>query len=476
MLRTTFVICAALLSVSLTTVVADDVQKPNIILINCDDLGYGDIGCMGSVKHRTPNIDQLSVDGLTLTDFYVTSGVCTPSRSSLMTGCYPKRTGMHTNGENKWVLFPGNRQGLNPGEVTIAEQLKQAGYVTAIIGKWHLGDQPEFLPTRQGFDTWFGIPYSNDMGVGNGRRNYPPLPLMRNEQVIEEEPDQSQLTKRYTAETVGFIEANKDQPFFIYLPHTFPHVPLFASDEFKGKSANGIYGDAVEEIDWSVGQIVHALRQRNLEQNTLVIFTSDNGAAQKWGGRNLPLKGFKGSTWEGGMRVPCLMKWPAAIPAGTVSREIVSTLDIMPTISAIVGQPLPDDRKIDGYDVSALLRNPLEETSPRQTMFYYYREHLCAVRHENFKLHVRPAKAGEVKSFEPLLFNLANDIGETRSIAEEEPEVVTELMILLDECRKDLGDGSEPGAHTRPPGRVEQPRTLTQRPADEQQQPNAKSK
>ena len=464
MILKVFALLALLISYCVT---ANAAQHPNVIIIYCDDLGYGDIGCFGSTKHRTPNIDQLSSEGLTLTNFYVTSGVCTPSRSSLMTGCYPKRIGMHQNEKGGWVLFPGNQQGLNPQETTIAEVLKQAGYATKIVGKWHLGDQPEFLPTRQGFDSYFGIPFSNDMGYWIPERNYPPLPLMRDESVIEQEPDQSQLTKRYTEEAISFVENNQSNSFFLYWPHTFPHVPLYASDAFKGKSENGIYGDAVEEIDWSVGELTKALKRLNLEKNTFVIFTSDNGAAQRWGGSNGRLKGYKGSTWEGGMRVPCIMKWPATIPAGTVSRDIASTLDILPTLANIVGQKLPDDRIIDGLDLSPMLANPLEVNSPRDTMYYYYQSHLCAVRHENWKLHVRPSKANVGPNYQPELYNLENDMGETRSVYDEHPEVVYRLTELIEFCRKDLGDGNLPGKNTREPGFVKEPQTLTVKPTTE---------
>ncbi|TWT60311.1 sulfatase family protein [Rubinisphaera italica] len=459
-----FAVLALLISTCMT---ADAARKPNVIIIYCDDLGYGDIGCFGSDKHRTPNIDQLSSEGLTLTNFYVTSGVCTPSRSSLMTGCYPKRIGMHQNEKGGWVLFPGNHQGLNPQETTIAEVLKQAGYATKIVGKWHLGDQPEFLPTRQGFDSYFGIPFSNDMGYWIPKRNYPPLPLMRDESVIEQEPDQSQLTKRYTEEAISFLENHQSDAFFLYWPHTFPHVPLYASQAFKGKSKNGDYGDAVEEIDWSVGELSEALKRLELEKNTLVIFTSDNGAAQRWGGSNGPLRGYKGSTWEGGMRVPCIMKWPATIPAGTVSREIVSTLDILPTLASIVGQKLPENRIIDGLDLSQMLANPLEISSPRDTMYYYYKSDLCAVRHENWKLHVRPSKANAGQNYQPELYNLSNDIGETRSVYDENPEVVYKLTELIEFCRNDLGDGKHLGKNTREPGFVKNPKTLTEKPITE---------
>ncbi|HYW78086.1 MAG TPA: sulfatase, partial [Thermoguttaceae bacterium] len=293
------------------------VRPPNFIIIFCDDLGYADVGCFGSKNIRTPNVDRMAAEGMRFTDFYCTSGVCSPSRSSLMTGCYPRRVNLHQNHNDLCVLFPADRKGLNPNEITIAEVLKQADYATMCIGKWHLGDQRQFLPTRQGFDTYFGIPYSNDMG----RKNIP-LPLLRDETVIEAPAVQEKLTGRYTEEAIRFIEKNEDRPFFIYLPHTFPHVPLFASERFRGKSAAGKYGDAVEELDFSTGEILAALKRLKIDEQTLVIFTSDNGGAS---GSNAPLRGRKGGTDEGSLRVPFIVRWPGHVPPGTTCREITST-------------------------------------------------------------------------------------------------------------------------------------------------------
>jgi len=327
-------------------------STPNFIVIFCDDLGYGDLGCYGSIKNRTPNIDQLSSDGMLFTDFYSSSPVCTPSRASLMTGCYPRRVGMHEDATGHWVLIPRSRRGLHPDETTVAEALKSRGYATACIGKWHLGDQPEHLPTAHGFDSYYGIPYSNDMQVTG--RGDPPLPLVEQSDVIEAPVDQSSLTKRYTEKAISFIEANQQKPFFVYLPHTFPHLPLFASDNFRGKSENGRYGDSVEEIDWSTGEIMKCLDRLNLADNTLVIFTSDNGSNGRNGGSNKPLAGIKGSTLEGGMRVPFIARWPNRIKPGTRSSELTTTMDILPTFCSLAGAKLPE-KKIDGFDISPLL-------------------------------------------------------------------------------------------------------------------------
>ncbi len=435
---------------------AAEERPPNFVIIFCDDLGYGDVGPFGSTKHRTPNLDRMAKQGRRFTDFYVTSGVCTPSRSSLMTGCYPKRLGMHRNESNGWVLFPGNHRGLNPNEITIAEVLKKQGYATAIVGKWHLGDQPVFLPTRQGFDSYFGIPFSNDMGHGYNKR-YPPLPLLRNEEVFETEPDQAQLTPRYTARAIEFITANKDRPFFLYLPHTFPHNPIYASKRFAGKSANGPFGDSVEEIDWSTGEILKTIKELGIDENTLVIFTSDNGAASRWGGSNAPLRGFKGSTWEGGMREPCIMRWPGKIPAGTTCSELTSTLDLMPTLAKLAGGGPPSDRIIDGFDIWPLMSGQPGAKSPRAAFFYYFKEQLQAVRSGKWKLHL-PRKPGAGVQ----LYHLENDIGEQSNVAQQNPDVVARLSALAEKCRQDLGDGARPGKNCRRPGHVENATTLTQ--------------
>ena len=317
-MRNTVAAMLLLTTLAATMLAAD---RPNFVLIFVDDLGYADIGPFGSKLHRTPNLDRMAAEGRKLTSFYVTANICTPSRSSLMTGSYPRRVGLDENEEGQWVLFPGNKEGMHPNEITVAEVLKEVGYQTACVGKWHLGDQREFLPTRQGFDSYFGIPFSNDMGHDSRRKpyGYPPLPLLRMENVIGEEPDQRLITKRYTDEALKFIEANRDGPFFLYLAHTMPHWPQYSSERFAGRSKNGKWGDAVEEIDWSTGEVLDKLKDLGIDENTLVIFTSDNGGATNYGARNEPLRGGKGTTWEGGHRVCFVARWTGRIPSGTAS-------------------------------------------------------------------------------------------------------------------------------------------------------------
>ncbi|MCK4294744.1 MAG: sulfatase-like hydrolase/transferase [Planctomycetes bacterium] len=437
--------------------------RPNFIIIYCDDLGYGDIGCFGSTKHRTPNIDKMAAEGMKFTSFYVTSGVCTPSRSSLMTGCYPRRVNMHQSARGEWVLFPVAKKGLNPDEITIAEVLKAQGYATACVGKWHLGDQPQFLPTRQGFDYYFGIPYSNDMGSRQRKQN-PPLPLLRNEKVIEAPADQNTITKRYTEEVIKFITANKDKPFFVYLPHTMPHNPVHSSDAFRGKSANGGYGDCVEEIDWSTGQILAALKKLGIDDNTLVIFTSDNGAANRWGGGNAPLSGGKGSTMEGGMREPCVIRWPGKIPAGTECSELACTMDLLPTFAKLAATTAPTDRIIDGKDIWPLMAARKGAKSPHEAFYYYYRDRLQAVRSGKWKLHL-PRKQKRSRDKKPeqwpaRLYDLEADIAEKNDLTAKHPAVVKRLLALAEKAKQDLGDGSQKGANQRPAGLAGTPKPL----------------
>jgi arylsulfatase A-like enzyme len=360
---------------------------------------------------------------------------------------------MHEDYTGHWVLIPRSQRGLNPAEVTMAEALKAKGYATACIGKWHLGDQPEHLPTRHGFDVYYGIPYSNDMQ--NKRRGDPPLPLVQQETVIEAPADQTTLTQRYTQQAIRFIESNQDRPFFLYLPHTFPHLPLFASPAFRDQSRNGRYGDAVEEIDWSTGEILKCLDRLGLARKTLVIFTSDNGSNGRNGGSNQPLAGVKGSTMEGGMRVPMLARWPGRIPAGSTSSALCTTMDLLPTFCALSGAPLPQ-QTIDGCDISLLLWGD-GATSPHEVLYYFRRRQLQAVRWGHWKLHLdlkathpdwtSPTPLGKARPGK--LVNLKTDLQETTDLSEEHPEVVRRLQALADQAMRSLGNDAQPGSEQR---------------------------
>ncbi len=427
---------------------------PNFVVIFCDDLGYGDLGAYGSTKNRTPHIDRLAKEGMRFTDFYSSSPVCTPSRASLLTGCYPRRVGMHEDFTGHWVLIPRSRRGLDPGEATVAELLKSKGYATACIGKWHLGDQPEHLPTRHGFDVYYGIPYSNDMQ--SKRRGDPPLPLVRGETVIEAPADQSTLTKRYTEEAIAFIEANASKHFFLYLPHTFPHLPLFASPEFHGKSANGRYGDTVEEIDASTGRILECLDRLKLAEKTLVIFTSDNGSNGRNGGSNAPLAGAKGSTMEGGMRVPMLARWTGKIPAGSTASELATTMDVLPTFAALSGASLPA-RKIDGFDIRPLLFGEPNAKSSYEALYYYRRRQLQAVRSGDWKYHLplenthpnwtTPKRTGKGRPGK--LVNLKADLKERTDVSAANPDVLARFEKLVAQAERTLGNGEREGSEQR---------------------------
>ncbi|MHC1762972.1 MAG: sulfatase [Verrucomicrobiia bacterium] len=441
--------------------------KPNIVLIFADDMGYGDLGCYGS-KTPTPNLDRLAAQGVRFTDFYVGQAVCSASRAALMTGCYPNRIGI------QGALGPKSKVGLNANDITIAEILKAQGYATAIYGKWHLGDAPEFLPTRHGFDDYFGLPYSNDMWPFHptGGTNYPPLPLIEGDRVVQLMPDQTQLTTWYTERAVKFIEANKERPFFLYVPHSMPHVPLYVSDKFKDKSGRGLYADVIMEMDWSTGEIVKALREHGLEERTIVIFTSDNGPWLSYGdhaGSAGPLREGKGTTLEGGQRVPCIIAWPGVVPAGATCRELAGTIDVLPTLADLAGAELSRDHMIDGRNIWPLISRPAEAKTPHEAFFYYWGRHLQAVRSGQWKLHfphdyaslARPGSDGKpgayaAKKIGLELFDLANDIGETKNVADANPEVVKRLETLAEQGREDLGDsaGKRPGKNVREPGRL----------------------
>jgi arylsulfatase A len=446
--------------------------KPNIIVMNMDNLGYGDLGCYGSTKHRTPHVDQLAREGIRLTSFYSSSGVCTPSRASLMTGCYPRRVNMHVGGKGQCVLFPSDPKGLSPDERTIASLLREQRYATACVGKWHLGDQPPFLPTRYGFDLFFGCPYSEDMVPSATHPEWPPLPLMRNEVVIEAPADRNTLTKRYTEESVHFIRQNKDRPFFLYLAHAMPGSTdhAFSSAPFRGRSSNGPYGDSVEELDWSTGEILRTLEECGIAEKTLIVWTSDNGAVG-WNprqGSNAPLRGWGYDTSEGGQRVPCIVRWPGRIPAGAVRDDVTTMMDILPTVARLAGSSPPVDRIIDGKDILPILTNDPNAVSPydESGFFYYYREQLQAVRSGPWKLYLPLDRKlcrldgsweGAVRVAAEL-YDLRKDISETHEVAAEHDDIVRRLLGLADRARKDLGDADHEGADQRPAGWVDDPK------------------
>ncbi len=432
-------------------------RPPNFIIIFADDLGYTDLGCFGSKTIATPHLDRMAAEGMKFTDFHVCDSVCTPSRAALLTGCYPIRVGLTE------VLSPYSAKGISADEITIAELLKPRGYATACIGKWHLGFQKEFLPTRHGFDYYFGLPYSNDMSADR-KPGGDAIPLMRGEEIIEERVNQETLTQRYTEESIRFIRENKSCPFFLYLPHTFPHVPLHASDRFRGKSKAGLYGDTVEEIDWSCGQILKTLADLSIDENTLVIFTSDNGPkGGDNGGRAIPLRKGKGSGYEGGFRVPCIARWPGTVPAGSVCSELTAAFDFLPTLAYLSGGKPPADRIIDGKDIRPLLFGTPGATTPHEFFCYYRRGRLSAVRSGKWKLFI---EAKDIKKIDgrktavttpKALYNLDDDLGETTDVAPEHPEIVAKLEAYVARAREDLGDLNRDlvGRNVRPAGQSE---------------------
>ncbi len=394
-------------------------KKPNVVVILCDDLGYGDLGCYGS-KIRTPNLDRMAADGARFTNFCSADPVCSPSRAALLTGRYPTRVGVPR------VFFPQDQNGLNLDESTLADLLKAQNYKTMCIGKWHLGRPAEYLPTRRGFDEYFGIPYSNDMN---------PRVLMHNTEVIEDPARLETLTQRYTEQALKFIRENRDAPFFLYLPQTFPHIPLGASDRFRGKSPEGLYGDVVEELDWSVGEIRQALKQNGVEQNTLVLFTSDNGPWYQ--GSPGKLRGRKNTTYEGGVREPFLAAWPGKIPKGRVCNGLASMLDILPTVARLCGAALPS-KPLDGIDIWPLLTGQ-KESIEREVLLYFDNWDLQCARWMNWKLHIArhntaayaPAPPGGRYSFtlaRPELYNLASDPDESYDVTAENPQIVAEIL------------------------------------------------
>ena len=431
--------------------------KPNFIIIFADDQGYGDLSCFGSKTIRTPNIDRIAKEGRKFTSFMVASPVCTPSRSALLTGCYPKRVGMHQH-----VLFPSSTKGLNPKEHTIADHLKSQGYATACFGKWHLGHHKEVLPTSNGFDTYFGIPYSNDMNHPDNKGkpkggwagmdilwNDPEstltkwkTPLFEDEKIVELPVDQRTVTRRYTQKSIDFIKANKDKPFFVYLPHSMPHIPLYVPDDVRDPDPKNAYINTIEHIDSEVGRLLKTLDDLKLVDNTYVIYTTDNGPWLQFrhhGGSAGPLREGKGTTFEGGQRVPCVMRGPG-IPAGTVCDELTGTIDVLPTIAALTGKPLPATNKIDGLDVSGLWKGTVKESPREEFLHYTSRGAIEGIRSGNWKLLVKKPRAprrqsGTKANNKPpqlYLFDLAKDVGEKNNLAQAKPEVVKKLQVRME--------------------------------------------
>lgn len=477
----TLVVVILLLSCSQKSV---ETKLPNIVIIFTDDQGYADLSCFGATGFETPNIDKMATEGMRFTNFYSATGVCSASRAALMTGCYCDRVSV------RGAYSPAAKEGLNPDETTIAEMLKPLGYKTAIFGKWHLGHHKKFMPLQQGFDEYFGIPYSNDMwpvdydGIAvkdkkivtkPRKREYPPLPLIEGNDKVKEVwtlEEQGELTTLYTDKAVDFIHRNKENPFFLYVPHSMVHVPIAVSNKFKGKSKQGLYGDVVMEVDWSVGEIVKALKENGLEENTLVIFTSDNGPWLNYGnhaGLATPLREGKGSVWEGGHREPCVMWWPGKIDAGKTIDKLASTIDILPTIAEITGATLPE-KKIDGISFLPILNG--ENVITRDEFWCYYGGELRAIRKGDWKLYfpqtyrsyldVEPGMDGFPGPTDPKiltkmeLYNLKNDISETTDVSEKFPDKVQELAKIGDKARFDLGDRIQKikGKENREPGKI----------------------
>lgn len=419
-------------------------NPPNVVVIFVDDLGYGDLGSYGHPTIRTPNIDQMGEEGIRFTQFYNAASICTPSRAALLTGRLPIRSGMAGSENSGNVLYPRSTGGLPQSEITIAEALKEANYQTAIIGKWHLGHEPGYMPLKQGFDYYFGIPYSNDMTEPYWDGT-PPLPVYENDKVIEENPDQRLLTKRYTEKAIDFIKENQNQPFFLYYPNHFPHTPLYASDKFRDKSKRGRYGDVVEELDWSVGKIMDTLQDLQIAENTLVLFTSDNGPwllRGKDGGSPGILYEGKGSTYEGGFRVPAVAWWPGTIEPNQTSEAITTTMDLYPTILNLAGVPVPDDRTYDGEDIYLILTGERKEVE-NDVVFYYFRDKIRAIRKGAYKAHfvTKPSYSKEeaVEHDPPLLFNIEHDPSEQYDISEKHPEIIEEIIRI----KKNHEDGVE---------------------------------
>jgi len=461
-------VAGVIISACSTAVAAEPATPPNIVIVFCDDLGYADIGPFGAKGYATPNLDRMAKEGRKFTDFYAAQAVCSASRTGLLTGCYPNRIGI------LGALGPTSPIGIHDDETTLAEVCKKRGYATAIYGKWHLGHHPQFLPTRHGFDDYFGLPYSNDMWPKHPTAKFPDLPLIEGEKTIELNPDQRNLTTWYTERAVKFIDKNRDRPFFLYVPHSMPHVPLFVSEKFAGKTERGLFGDVIAEIDWSVGEILSALKRNGLDERTLVVFTSDNGPWLSYGdhaGSALPLREGKGTAWDGGQRVPFLARWPGRVPAGTVCREPAMTIDLLPTVAKLLAVELDSSRPIDGLDIGELLLGDGSAQSPHEALNFYWGAALHAVRSGPWKLHfphgyrsLGPAGGGSGgkpnayvnRQTKQALYNLADDPGETRDVSTEHPEVVSRLTKLAERTRDDLGDTAtnSSGRGVRQAGRI----------------------
>jgi len=463
--------------------------RPNVVIILTDDQGYADLGCFGAKDLRTPNLDRMAQEGMRFTDFYVAQAVCTASRAALMTGCYPNRVGLQGALNHKSTI------GISAEETLLPEIFRSQGYATAAYGKWHLGCQPKFMPLRHGFDDYFGTPYSNDNGpLHPTMRGLPSLPLYEGEKVIELDPDQRLFTRRITEHSVRFIEKNRDRPFFLYVPHIMPHVPIHASDAFRGRSARGLYGDVIEELDWSVGEILAALKANGVDDRTMVFYFSDNGPFLSYGthaGRAEPLREGKLTSWDGGMRSPCLLRWPGRTPAGRVCMEPVMSIDLLPTLAGLISAPLPP-KSIDGLDILPVLEGRPGARTPHEALYFYAGEELQAVRTGDWKLHfaheyltpagptrsdgkpanfenMKPAAMDEfgirgiasrhgyrIVSTPSALYDVRTDPGETRDVAAGHPDVVRRLEALAEEARADLGDTlrGRKGSGVRPPGRL----------------------
>ncbi|MCH2125448.1 MAG: sulfatase [Pirellulaceae bacterium] len=475
--RKTFVVSVICLALAGPLVGADgpaqnETRPPNIVIIFIDDMGYADIGPFGATAYKTPYLDQMAQEGRLFTDFYVTSAVCSASRVGLLSGCYNARLGIYG------ALGPSSTTGIHPEETLLSEICRQQGYATACYGKWHLGHHAKFLPLQHGFDDYFGLPYSNDMWPlhPTAGDQFPDLPLIHKNRIVNPQvsaDDQCQLTTQYTQHAVRFIESHKDEPFFVYLPHSMVHVPLYVSEKFSGKSGVGLFGDVMMELDWSVGQVLNTLRKHQLEENTLVIFTADNGPWLSYGdhaGSAAPLREGKGTMFDGGCREPTIFWWPGTVPGGTRCAEPVMTIDILPTIANLIGAPLPT-RPIDGKNIGPLLKGTTGATSPHEALFFYWLRELQAIRMGKWKLHFPhryrtlngrrgggqgiPVKYDQ-GAIETSLFDLSTDIAETTNLADQHPDIVQRMEALADEMRNELGDSrlKKVGSGIREPGKL----------------------